>query len=190
MVDTNGEILGLVRGPDALLDAIDAVPQKARTTVFFSSPTAAAYLLANPDARVRAYVAAVRTFLGDPAALTGGTAFSLRAIGNLARPWFPDGELGQPPGPLSVPIEQFNIFSTGLQSRLIDQDSSTTSLHSRRQSPTDVPQSCTRIADDPAPAATASTTASPISPAACRSIAAACWSARSRRPATATTRAT
>ena len=51
VVDTNGEILGLVRGPDALVDAIDAVPQKARTTVFFSSPTAAAYLQANPDAR-------------------------------------------------------------------------------------------------------------------------------------------
>lgn len=122
VVDTNGRILGLVRGPDALPDAIDAVPQKARTTVFFASASAGAYLLANGDARVRAFVPAVRTFLGDPNALTGQTAFSLRAIGNLARPWFPDGQLGQPPGPLSVPIEQFNIFSTGLQSRLIDQD--------------------------------------------------------------------
>ncbi|MGQ0659480.1 heme-binding protein [Sphingosinicella sp.] len=120
VVDTNGQILGLVRGPDALPDAIDAVPQKARTTVFFSSPTAGAYLAANP--RSGNYVAAVRTFLGDPAALTGQTAFSLRAIGNIARPWFPDGQLGQPPGALSVPIEQFSIFNTGLQARLIEQD--------------------------------------------------------------------
>ncbi len=144
VVDTNGEILGLVRGPDALPDAIDAVPQKARTTVFFSSPTAAAYLLAHPDPEVNAYVDAVRTFLGDPAALTGGTAFSLRAIGNIARPWFPDGELGRPPGPLSVPIEGFNIFNTGLQSRLIEQDILDHVGFILGANPTDVPQSCTR----------------------------------------------
>ncbi len=122
IVDTNGEILGLVRGPDALVDAIDAVPQKARTTAFFSSQFAAPDLLANPTPGVANFVPAVRTFLGDPSALTGGTAFSLRAIGNLARPWFPDGELGRPPGPLSIPFERFNIFSTGLQSRLITDD--------------------------------------------------------------------
>ena len=146
VVDTNGEILGLVRGPDALPDAIDAVPQKARTTVFFSSPTAAAYLTANGDPRVRAYVPAVRAFLGDPAALTGGTAFALRSIGNLARPWFPDGQVGQPPGPLSVPIEQFNIFSTGLQSRLIDQDilRHVGFVLDTTNTVVDVPQSCTQ----------------------------------------------
>src|SRR4051812_49412932 len=122
VVDTNGEILGLIRGPDALVDAIDAVPQKARTTAFFSSRFAAPDLLANPRPGVAPYVAAVRAFLGDPNALTGGTAFSGRAIGNLSRPWFPDGQLGQPPGPLSVPIQRFNIFSTGLQSTLITPD--------------------------------------------------------------------
>ena len=122
VVDTNGEILGLVRAPDALVDAIDAVPQKARTTVFFSSQYAAPDLLANPTPGVPQFVPAVRAFLNDPAALTGQTAFSLRAVGNLARPWFPDGELGRPPGPLSIPFERFNIFSTGLQSRLITDD--------------------------------------------------------------------
>jgi len=147
VVDTNGRILGLVRAPDALADAIDAVPQKARTTVFFSSPTAAAYLTANPDPRVQAYVPAVRTFLGDPNALTGQTAFALRSIGNLARPWFPDGQVGQPPGPLSVPIEQFNIFSTGLQSRLIDQDILNHVggfVLNPNPAAVDVPQSCTQ----------------------------------------------
>ncbi|MGZ8282241.1 MAG: hypothetical protein ACXWUN_04720 [Allosphingosinicella sp.] len=143
VVDTNGEILGLVRGPDALVDAIDAVPQKARTTVFFSGPFAAADLLANPTPGVPPYVAAVRTFLGDPNALTGGTAFSLRAIGNISRPWFPDGELGRPPGPLSIPIERFNIFSTGLQSRLITDDILTHVGFILGQN-ADVPQSCTR----------------------------------------------
>ena len=64
----------------------------------------------------------MRAFLNNPTALTGQTAFSGRAIGNISRPWFPDGELGRPPGPLSIPIERFNIFSTGLQSRLITDD--------------------------------------------------------------------
>lgn len=144
VVDTNGEILGLVRGPDALPDAIDAVPQKARTTVFFSSPTAGAYLLANPDPEVRAYVGAVRTFLNDPNALTGQTAFALRSIGNLARPWFPDGEVGRPPGPLSVPIEQFNIFSTGLQSQLIENDILNHIGFILGANPADVPQRCSQ----------------------------------------------
>jgi uncharacterized protein GlcG (DUF336 family) len=143
VVDTNGEILGLVRGPDALVDAIDAVPQKARTTAFFSSRFAAPDLLANPTPGVANYVAAVRNFLGDPNALTGNTAFSLRAIGNISRPWFPDGQVGNPPGPLSIPFDGFNIFSTGLQSRLITDDILThvgfiLGLNA------DVPQSCTR----------------------------------------------
>jgi len=150
VVDTNGQILGLIRGPDALPDAIDAVPQKARTTVFFSSPTAGAYLAANPRPGVANYVAAVRTFLGDPNALNGQTAFSLRAIGNLARPWFPDGQLGQPPGPLSVPIEQFSIFNTGLQARLIEQDIIDHILFILGVNAVDVPQRCTGSAIVPA----------------------------------------
>lgn len=143
VVDTNGEILGMIRGPDALVDAIDAVPQKARTTAFFSNPIAAADLLANGTPGVPQYVAAVRTFLGDPNALTGNVAFSLRAIGNISRPWFPDGQLGQPPGPLSVPIERFNIFSTGLQSRLITDDILQHVGFILNNTP-DVPRICTR----------------------------------------------
>lgn len=122
VVDTNGEILGLVRGPDALVDAIDAVPQKARTMAFFASRFAAPDLLAAADPDVPPYVAAFRAFLNDASALTGGTAFSVKAIGNLARPNFPDGERGNPPGPLSVPESKFSIFNTGLQSALITPD--------------------------------------------------------------------
>lgn len=142
VVDTYGTILGMIRGPDALVDAIDAVPQKARTTAFFSNSVAAADLLANPRPGVPAYVAATRTFLNDPNALTGATAFSLRAIGNLSRPWFPDGEVGRPPGPLSVPFERFSIFSTGLQSNLINQDIRDHVNFILNATP-DVPQSCT-----------------------------------------------
>ena len=145
VVDTNGEILGMIRGPDALVDAIDAVPQKARTTAFFSSPFAAPNLLAHPDPEVRSYVAAVRTFLGDPNALTGNVAYSLRAIGNISRPWFPDGEVGNPPGPLSVPAERFNIFSTGLQSRLITPDVLNHVNYVLGNRAQDVPRSCTRL---------------------------------------------
>jgi uncharacterized protein GlcG (DUF336 family) len=144
IVDTYGEILGLVRGPDALVDAIDAVPQKARTTVFFSNPRAAADLAANPNPEVGQYLQATRTFLGDPNALTGGTAFSVRAVGNLARPFFPDGQVGTPPGPLSVPAERFSIFSTGLQSTLITPDIIAHVNFVLGASPTDVPQTCTR----------------------------------------------
>jgi uncharacterized protein GlcG (DUF336 family) len=143
VVDTYGTILGLIRGPDALVDAIDAVPQKARTTAFFSNSQAAADLLANPRPGVPAYVGAVRTFLNDPTALTGATAFSLRAIGNLSRPWFPDGELGRPPGPLSVPFARFSIFSTGLQSNLINQDIRDHVNFILGINGADVPQTCT-----------------------------------------------
>jgi len=126
-----------------LVDAIDAVPQKARTTAFLSSRFAAPDLLANPRPGVAPYVGAVRAFLGDPNALTGGTAFSLRGIGNLARPWFPDGELGRPPGPLSIPKARFNIFSTGLQSTLITPDILAHVNFVLGINALDVPQTCT-----------------------------------------------
>jgi uncharacterized protein GlcG (DUF336 family) len=120
VVDTNGEILGIVRSPDAPIFGIDVSVQKARTAMFFSSASAAAELQGNPDPDVSQNVAAIRTFLGDPSALTGGTAFADRSIGNLSRPYFPDGEVGRPPGPFSRPIAEFNPFSTGLQSALVE----------------------------------------------------------------------
>jgi hypothetical protein len=67
-------------------------------------------------------MAAAQTFFGDSSAFTGTTAFSVRAIGNISRPYFPDGELGRPPGPFSRPIAEFNPFSTGLQSALVEAD--------------------------------------------------------------------
>jgi len=118
LVDTRGRVLGIVRSPDAPIFGIDVSLQKARTANFFSGRFAANDLLAAVG-EVPQFVARTRTFLGDPTALTGGFGIANRSVGNLARPYFPDGEVGQPNGPLSRPIEQFSPFSTGLQSALI-----------------------------------------------------------------------
>ena len=146
VVDTNGAVLGLVRGPDAPIFGTDVSLQKARTAAFFSSATAAAQLLGNPDPDVSMFVGQVRAFLGDPNALTGQTAFSDRANGNLSRPYFPDGELGRPPGPLSRPIAEFNPFSTGLQSALIEKNVIDHVVFLLGGGP-DTPQRCTQNPD-------------------------------------------
>ncbi len=118
LVDTRGRILGIVRSPDAPIFGTDVSLQKARTANFFSASFAANELLA-AQGEVPEYVGRVRNFLGDQSALTGAFAFADRSGGNLARPYFPDGEVGTANGPLSRPIEQFNPFSTGLQSALV-----------------------------------------------------------------------
>ena len=122
VVDTNGAVLGLVRAPDAPIFGTDVSLQKARTAAFFSGAQAAAQIGANPDPDVSMYAQALLSFFGDPAAFSGQYAFTTRAIGNIARPYFPDGGLGRPPGPLSRPISAFNPFSTGLQSALVEND--------------------------------------------------------------------
>jgi uncharacterized protein GlcG (DUF336 family) len=144
VVDTNGEVLGIVRSPDAPIFGIDVSLQKARTAAFYSSATAAAELQADPDTDVAGFVAAVRTFLGDAGALTGRFAFTDRAGGNLSRPFFPDGEVGRPPGPFSRPINEFNPFSTGLQSALV-QAAVKAHVGFVLGGPGDVPASCPNI---------------------------------------------
>jgi uncharacterized protein GlcG (DUF336 family) len=129
VVDTAGEILGIVRGRDAPVFGIDVSLQKARTAAFFSSRSAGAFLRAMPDASypqaartvpIGAYVGATQAFLDDPDALDDGAiAFSDRAVGNLARPFYPDGLSDHPPGPLSKPPGEWSPFSTGLQLDLV-----------------------------------------------------------------------
>ncbi len=119
VTDTRGVVLGLVRAPDAALFGTDVAVQKARSATFFSSAFAASDLNGDPSADVRGFVQKVRDFFPDAAALTGKTAFGMRSIGNLARPNFPDGQVGRPNGPLSRPISQWSPFSTGLQSALV-----------------------------------------------------------------------
>jgi uncharacterized protein GlcG (DUF336 family) len=129
VVDTHGQILGIVRTPDGPIFGTDVSLQKARTATFFSSAVPAQQLLATPVfrtpasppfANVPAYVQRVRNFLGDPNALTGTVAFADRSGGNLSRPYFPDGEIGRPPGPLSVgQSAKFSPFAVGLQLDLV-----------------------------------------------------------------------
>jgi len=142
VVDTNGNVLGVVRSPDAPIFGTDVSLQKARTAMFFSAAFAATELLGNGDNDVSMYVGAARTFFADPNALTGTHAFSDRANGNVSRPYFPDGELGRPPGAFSRPIAEFNPFSTGLQSALIEGNVITHVLHILTNSP-DTPPVCT-----------------------------------------------
>lgn len=133
VVDSRGEILGLVRTRDAPVFGIDVSVQKARGAAFLSSRTSAERLNALPPAvyldrvlvRLREespaqYVPTTRIFLGLPNALADGmTAFSARAIGNLARPNYPDGVDGNPFGPLSRAPGQWSPLNTGLQMDLV-----------------------------------------------------------------------
>ncbi|HVQ07593.1 MAG TPA: heme-binding protein [Allosphingosinicella sp.] len=146
VVDLNGRALGIVRSPDAPIFGTDVSLQKARTAVFFSATHAAAELSANAaplgGADVRNYVPQARAFFNDPTALTGQFAISDRGLGNVSRPYFPDGELGRPPGAFSRPIAEFNPFSTGLQSALI-LDQVLQHVGFILGNPMDTPQQCT-----------------------------------------------
>ena len=147
LVDTYGAVLGLVRSPDAPIFGTDVSLQKARTVGFFSNAQAGAQLLANPSADVSAMVGAARTFFNDPNLLTGQTAWSNRAIGNISRPYFPDGEVGRPKGPFSRDIAQFNAFSTGLQSALVLANLGQHLAFVTGASGTDTPARCTLTPD-------------------------------------------
>ena len=128
VVDTRGAALGLVRSPDAPLFGIDVSLQKARSAAFLSNPRAASDLSAvttaggAADPNVRDFVTRTNSFFGSTGFLTGAVGVSARAIGNISRPYFPDGEVGRPPGPLSRDIAGWSPFSTGLQSALIIQN--------------------------------------------------------------------
>ena len=78
VTDTRGEILGVVRSPDAPIFGIDTAIQKARTASFISSPYAASDLTNNKDPGsglhaeqnqqkdIAGFVGATQTFLSDP----------------------------------------------------------------------------------------------------------------------------
>ncbi|MEO6388981.1 MAG: hypothetical protein ABIT16_05865 [Croceibacterium sp.] len=145
MVDTYGSVLGIVRAPDAPIFGTDVSLQKARTVMFFSGPNAAANMLADPDAEVAGYVTRARAFFGDPAVLTGKTAFGARSVGNLSRPHFPDGEASRPEGPFGRPIADFNPFATGLQVALIKANILQHALFVQGFPFNDTPAQCTQL---------------------------------------------
>jgi uncharacterized protein GlcG (DUF336 family) len=148
LVDTNGQILGIVRAPDGPIFGTDVSLQKARTATFFSSATAAQELLAAP-APIPRYVERVRAFLKDPTALTGKFAFADRSGGNISRPYFPDGEVAQPPGPFSVEKSvQWSPFAVGLQTDLVLSNIVQHVQYVAGASASDTPQRCTQIPDN------------------------------------------
>jgi uncharacterized protein GlcG (DUF336 family) len=147
VVDTRGKILGIVRAPDAPIFGIDVGLQKARTAAFFAGPKAASDLNSDTEGDVNKFIPAARTFINNSTAFTGATAFSSRSIGNLSRPFFPDGQYNNPNGPFSRPIAKWSPFSTGLQSNIVLNNLATHLLFVTGASATDTPQRCTAIPD-------------------------------------------
>ena len=154
VVDTQGVVLGIVRSGDAPVFGTDVSLQKARTAAFNSSATAAGLLQSAPDAVYLAsgqhsapgqYVLAARNFFGLPTLLGDGAyAFTDRAGGNLARPFFPDGIDSEPNGPFSKPLAAWSPFSTGLQEDLVNNAIVTHIVFVLGGGP-DVAQNCTGI---------------------------------------------
>ena len=101
VTDSNGELIGLFRQPDALPDAIDVCPAKARTSVYASS------LGINPLDTLDNPATGV--VLGE--AFPPGTAISGRALGFGGQPFFPSGINGTTPGPFRVSFnnDQANV---------------------------------------------------------------------------------
>lgn len=119
VVDADGNILGVARTPDAPVFGTDVSVQKARSATFLSRTTTAAELTApNIDPGIRAYVDNMRSFV-SPTSLADGIAYSARGLGNLARPFYPDGVNGFVFGPLSRVFTQWSPFSTGFQLDLV-----------------------------------------------------------------------
>jgi len=131
VVDRDGNILGLVRTSDGPVFGIDVAVQKARSAMFFSSPAMSGNLATAPLVAVPTHPGEFRSlapyatdflaFIGvsGTPSLAGNIAFSARAIGNLHRPFYPDGIAGTPNGPLSTPISAWSPFNVGLQLDLV-----------------------------------------------------------------------
>jgi uncharacterized protein GlcG (DUF336 family) len=136
VTDFLGNPLGVVRTRDAPIFGTDVSLQKARNASFFSSPDAASVMLASPSPKLRHYARAAQNFVDPPyrgQLFSDGLAFTDRAIGNLARPSFPDGILSSPSGPLSRPhdetgnltgvfkagVNEWSPFNVGLQLDLV-----------------------------------------------------------------------
>ncbi len=125
VVDTQGVLLGLVRTLDAPVFGVDVSLQKARTAAAFSrTGTATAliaaglgspYLQSSTDQRHAGVF--FTSYVADQ--VFNGRAFTGRAIGNLHRPFFPDGIQTQARGPLSTPLNEWSPFNVGLQLDLV-----------------------------------------------------------------------
>ena len=127
IVDLDGNVLAEARTPDAPIFGADVSRQKARTAVFFSRPDAASTINAitiptgSAAGTFSNYISRSQSLV-EPAVFADGFAWTELAIGEIARPFYPDGIDGNPPGSLSLPLRDWSIFSTGLQTDLISPD--------------------------------------------------------------------
>lgn len=120
VVDIDGDILGLVRSSDAPIFGTDVSVQKARSALSFSSADALTDFTAIDGGAHAAFANATDIFFTQRAnVLDGSAAFSARAIGNVHRPYFPDGEEGTPEGPLSSPLASWSPFNVGFQLNIV-----------------------------------------------------------------------
>jgi uncharacterized protein GlcG (DUF336 family) len=159
VVDSNGEILAIARTPDAPVFGTDVSLQKARAAVLFSHPAAAAEIAALPPPayigkggnavpiyrNFPQYVSTMRSFLNDPNSLTGNVAYSNRAIGGIARPYFPDGLFNTQPGPLATPITNWSPFHVGFQLDLNYNSIIAVALAVIQKDVTKLPKDCTGL---------------------------------------------
>ena len=120
VVDNLGSPLGFIRSQDAPVFGVDVALQKARGAAFMSSADAGSTLSAGG---LGGFSSAFAAFTG--ASLDGSHAITSRAIGNLSRPYFPDGIEGTANGPFSLPFpgtapgQSWSVFNTGLQLDLV-----------------------------------------------------------------------
>lgn len=86
VTDTDGNVLGLYRMPDATVFSIDVAVAKARNVAYYADPTT----LQPPD-RI--------------AGIPPGVAFTNRTFRYVAQPRYPSGIDGTPPGPFSILLD-------------------------------------------------------------------------------------
>jgi uncharacterized protein GlcG (DUF336 family) len=133
IVDFDGNVLAQARTPDAPVFGADVSRQKARSAVFFSRTDAAAKIVGIPaisistgtpnglDGTFADYIIRSRTLVG-PTVFSDGIAWSEVGIGDISRPFYPDGIDANPPGSLSLAFPRWSPFATGLQLDLVAQD--------------------------------------------------------------------
>ena len=113
VVDAAGVVLGVFRQQDAPVFGFDVAVQKARTAAFFSTANAASQL------RGAGFGSYMDRAASDGLRFDGAFAFSVRAIGFLHRPFFPDGINNTAAGPLSTELSEWSPFNVGLQLDLV-----------------------------------------------------------------------
>jgi uncharacterized protein GlcG (DUF336 family) len=105
IVDTRGLILAHFRQEDSLCDAVDVVPAKARSVVYFCRPggpfsSATTRTLTNGQVLDFPNGDAWPGFPVDPTGQNRGIALTTRTLGFLSQPFYPPGIEGTGPGPL------------------------------------------------------------------------------------------